>query len=64
MLERRDRQIQDSLVSRDQALLIRLHTYNESMSLTTLKQINMRVTLELIGKRKVKLTKVYAKILN
>ena len=62
MVERRDKQIQDSMVSRDQTWLSRLHTCNESMSLMTLEKINMRVTLESIGKRKVKLTKANAKI--
>ena len=51
MLKIRDRKIQDSLVSRDQAWLNSLHSCNESMRLMTQEQINIRETLESLGKR-------------
>ena len=57
MLETRDKQIQDSLVFRDQAWLNSLHSCNESLRLMTQEQINIRVTLKSLGKRQHELTK-------
>ena len=57
MLERRDKEIQNSLVSRDRALLNSLHSCSESLRLMTQEQINLRKTLESIGKRQCELAK-------
>ena len=62
MLEARDKGIQESWVSRDRAWLNSLHSYNETLRLMTHKQINLRATLEVIGKRQHELTKANAKI--
>ena len=64
MMETRDKQIQDSLVSRDQAWLNRLHSYKESLRLMTQEQINIRATLESMGKRQHELTKGNGQILD
>ena len=64
MLETRDRQLQDSLVSRDQAWLTSLHYCKENLRLMSLEKINMRATMETIGKRQCELTKENTEILN
>ena len=64
MLERRDKEIQDFLVSRDQAWLDSLHSYNEGLRLMTQEQINLRETLESIGKRQCELAKSNAQLLD
>ena len=51
ILDTRDKGIQDSLVSRDRAWLNSLHSCNESLRLMTQEQINMKATLESMGKR-------------
>ena len=56
--------MKESLVSRDQALLDRLHYYSDSIRLMTQEQINIRATMESKGKRQCELTKVNGKILN
>ena len=64
MLEIRDKEILDSLVSRDQAWLNSLNSYSESLRLMTQEQINLRATLESIGNRQGELTKSNAQLLN
>ena len=64
MMETRDKQILDSLVSRDQAWLNRLHSYKEGLRLMTQEQINIRATLESMGKGQHELTKGNGQILN
>ena len=56
MLEMRDNGMIKSLVSRDKAWLNNLHSYSESLRLMTQEQINLRGTLESIGKRQCELT--------
>ena len=64
MLEIRDNGMIKSLVSRDRAWLNNLHSYSESLRLMTQEQINLRGTLESIGKRQCELTKANEQILN
>ena len=64
MLERRDQGIQECLVSRDRTWLNSLHSYSESLRLMTQEQINLRGTLESIGKRQCELTKSNAQLLD
>ena len=64
MLETRDKGIQDSLVSRDKAWMNSLHSCSESLRLMTQEQINIRATLESVGKRQYELTKGNAQILD
>ena len=64
MLETRDNNMKEFFVSRDEALLNILHQYSESLRLMTREQINIRATLESIGKRQCELTKANGKILN
>ena len=51
MLERIDQGIQECLVSRDKVWLNSFHSCTESLRLMTQEQINLRATLEAIGKR-------------
>ena len=64
MLERRDKGIQDTFVSRDRAWLNSLHSCSESLRLMTQEQINLRATLESVGKRLCELTKSNAQLLD
>ena len=64
MVETRDRQLQDSLVSRDQAELNSLHSCSESLRLMTQEQINLRATMVSIRKIQCELTKANGEILN
>ena len=56
--------MQDSLASSDQEWLNSLHHCKESLRLMTLKQINIRATLESLGKRQYELKKENAEILD
>ena len=64
MLERRDQGIQECMVSKDRAWLNSLHSYSKSLRLMTQEQINLRATLESIGKRQCELTKSNAQLLD
>ena len=58
MLERRYQGNHGILASRDQAWLNSLHHCSESLRLMTQEHINMRATMESIGKRQCEMTKV------
>ena len=62
--ETRDRNMKESLVSREKAWLDRLHHCSESLRLMTQEHINKRTIMESIGKRQCEMTKANTKILN
>ena len=64
MLERRDQNMKEALVQRDQEWLNSLHYYSESLRLMTQEQINIRGTMESLGKKKYDLKKENAEILD
>ena len=64
MLETRDNGIIESLVSRDRTWLKSLDSYSQNLKSMYQEQVNMRETLESIGKRQCELTKTNAQIID
>ena len=63
MLEIRDKEIKEALVSRERDWLNNLEHYRDSLRMITHEQVNLRAAMELICKRQCELTKSNAQLL-